>query len=79
MPPRRRDQLADALQANRDLRNQLERLEFPLQKRIRELEQEREAAVARSRDLLSENEMYARVMPGLVALLNHLLATGKMR
>jgi hypothetical protein len=79
MPSRRRNQLTDALQANRDLRNQLEGFEFPLQKRIRELEQERDAAVARSRELVAENEVYAKVMPGLVTLLNHLLASGKMR
>jgi hypothetical protein len=79
MQSRRRNQLTDVLQANRDLRNQLEGIAFPLQKRIRELEQERDTAVARNRELVAEHEMYARVMPGLIALLNHLLASGKTR
>jgi len=75
----KRSRLAEALQANRDLQNKIHGLEFPLRRRIRELEDERDAAMKRKAELLIENEMYAKVMPGLVALLNHLLASGKTR
>jgi hypothetical protein len=41
-----RSQLAEALQANRDLQNQIHEVEFPLRKRIREIEVERDQNAA---------------------------------
>lgn len=79
MPKGRRSELVAAQQANRDLRNRLNDVEWPLQKRIRELEVERDEAVARSCELTTENDAYRRSVPALVALLNHLLASGKTR
>jgi hypothetical protein len=79
MPPRRRNQLTDALQANRDLRNKLEGVAFPFQKRIRELEVERDAAIARSATLAKEVRRLERGMKHARGLVRWLLASGKTR
>jgi len=77
MPPRRRNQLADALQANRDLRNRLEGVEFPLRKRIRELELERDDALARAAASAKEVRRLTRGVRAGLGLVRWLLATGK--
>ena len=75
----RRTQLAEAHQANRDLRNKLARLEQPLRERIRELEAERDSALALARKYEYEASLYREAATGSAGLIHHLLSSGKAR
>jgi len=78
MPHKRRhDPLADALQANRDLRNQLHQVEQPLRERLRDLENERDRLAQRVDALERESACYRAVVESGVGLLSHLLSGGK--
>lgn len=79
MAPKRRNQLVEAQQANRDLRNELESIRFPLHKRIRELEVERDAALAQAAASAKEVRRLARGMRAAQGLVRWLLASGKDR
>lgn len=77
--PKGRNKLAEALQSNRDLRNQLQGVEWPLQVRIRELEMERDKSAALAQE---HRERLARLEQGMEAakgLIQWLLASGKAR
>ncbi len=76
---KRRDELADALQANRDLRNQLHQVEQPLRERIRDLETERDRLTRRVGVLERENVCYREVVDAGVGLVHHLVSSGKGR
>lgn len=76
---KRRDELADALQTCRDLRNKIDEIEFPLQKRIRELEVERDKYATLVQE---DSERLARLEQGMhaaQAFISWLLASGKAR
>jgi hypothetical protein len=72
-----RSQLAEALQANRDLRNQIHGVEFPLQKRIRDLEVERDNAQAQAAASTQEIRNLHRGMKYARGLIRWLLSSGK--
>lgn len=76
---RRRTQLAEAHAANRDLRNKLFQIEQPLRDRIRELEAERDKAVALARRYETEATLYRKAAAGNAGLIYHLLSTEKTR
>jgi hypothetical protein len=75
---RRTSALADAHQANRDLRNQISSLEHPLRERIRALEAQNGQLRARADRLHQENAVFRQAVQGLLALLNHTFASGKI-
>lgn len=77
--PRRSSELAEAHQTCRDLRNQISNLEFPLQKRIRELEVERDSLAARVASQAREIRRLERGMMYARRLLRWILASGKNR
>ena len=75
----RRTQLAEAHQANRALRNKLSQVEQPLRERIRELEAERDKALALAYRRETEAQLYREAITGSSGLLHHLLSSGKTR
>lgn len=79
MAKARRSELAEARQSCRDLRNRISEIEFPLQRRIRELEAECAAHAVRARE---DSERLARFEIGMKAaqdLIRWLLDSGKAR
>jgi hypothetical protein len=76
MPRRSRD-ITQAMQDNRDLRNQLHAVEFPLQRRIRELEVERDKAIAESRALRRQIRALNRGMKSARGMIRWMLSAGK--
>lgn len=72
-------QLAEAYEANRDLRNKILRLEQPLRERIRELEAERDRALALARRYEHEAALYRDAVVGSAGLIHHLLSSEKTR
>lgn len=75
----RRTQLAEAHQANRDLRNKLSGIEQPLRERIRELEAERDRALALAGKYEHEASLYRKAVIGNAGLILHLLSSEKVR
>lgn len=71
--------LADALQANRELRNKLSEIEQPLRERIRELETERDRALALAGKYEHEASLYRKAVIGDAGLIFHLLSSEKAR
>lgn len=74
---RRRNQLAEVQQTCRDLRNKLNEVEFPLQKRIRELELERDKFSHLAREGADRIERLERGLAASQAYILWLLSTGK--
>lgn len=77
--PKGRNRLAEALQSNRDLRNQLQGVEWPLQLRIRELEMERDKSAALAKEDRERLERLEQGMEAAKGLIQWLLASGKAR
>lgn len=72
-----RSELAEARQASRELRNRLNEVEWPLQKRIRELEVERDHYAVQAK---AADDRFARLERGMAAaqaLIRWLLDSGK--
>lgn len=76
--PNHRRALADALAANRELRNQIHQVEAPLRVRIRELEVERDRAWESASAHRTEAKHYKAAVGSLVGLLYHIISTGKL-
>lgn len=79
MPKGRHNKLAEALQSNRDLQNQLHEIEWPLQKRIRELEAERDKYAALVKEDGGRLAQLEQGMQAAQGLIRWLLASGKTR
>lgn len=76
---KRRDELAKALQANRDLQNKIHQIEHPLQVRIRELEVERDRYAALVKEDGDKIAVMDRGLKAALTLVEYLLSTGKVR
>ena len=80
MPRRHRDLLADAHQATRDVRNELERQRsatFPLQAEIARLKTENGAIERKLVEAIEARRVTKRALDALVEYLHTVLATGK--
>lgn len=75
--PRRRDELAAALQENRDLRNQIHQVEHPLQLRIRELEVERDKYATLVKEDGEKIDGVARGLEAALGLIGYLISSGR--
>lgn len=76
--PRHRDLVADAAQAERNLKNKLYNAEFPLRVEIAELKKRLGVSEQRMRVLAAENEAFRAAAIANLRLLDAVLKTGKI-